>query len=175
MKEDEMSNQSIIQDVFSLARNDAQLTGQVSVASLTRLHRDLSDQSGALTYRVVGRVGDKANLFIDITIDGSMNMVCQRCLEPVSQLVAVDNTLQLVESEDELDNEEEELAAILAGDTSPEKIVGAKEFNIFDLLEDEVILSLPMSVTHETCGKQLPMSVGEKVSPFDALLKLKPE
>jgi uncharacterized protein len=174
LKEDEMSNQSMIQDVFSLARNGVQLTGQISVASLTRLHGDLSDHTGVLTYLVVGRVGDKGNLFMDITIDGAMNMVCQRCLEPVNQLVVVGNTLQLVELEEELDNEEEELAAILAGDNSPEKIVGTREFNIFDLLEDEVILSLPMSVTHDVCDKQLPMSVGETASPFDALLKLKP-
>lgn len=168
-----MSDQPMIHDVFALARNGGQLAGQLSVSSLTRLRSDLSDDLGALTYQVVGRVGEKTNLFIDIAIDGAMNMVCQRCLEPVSQLISVSNTLQLVESEEQMDNEEDELAAILAGDDSPEKIVGSKEFNVFDLLEDEVILSLPMSVMHEVCDKSLPMSAGEKASPFDVLLKLK--
>ena len=53
------------------------------------------------------------------------------------------------------------------------KIVGSKTFDTFTLMEDEIILSLPIVIAHEQCDKTLPMSAGEKASPFDALRTLK--
>ena len=40
-------------------------------------------------------------------------------------------------------------------------------------MEDEIILSLPIVIAHEQCDKTLPMSSGEKASPFDVLRTLK--
>ena len=108
-----------------------------------------------------------------IRITGTLMMRCQRCLEEMAYAVDVDNSLELVHTEAELDDEEEELNAIAAGTAGIEKIVGSKTFDTFTLMEDEIILSLPIVIAHEQCDKTLPMSAGEKASPFDALRTLK--
>ena len=50
---------------------------------------------------------------------------------------------------------------------------GSTEAFVLNLLEDEIILSLPIVIAHEVCEQALPTSTGEKVSPFDALMALK--
>ncbi|TDR31165.1 YceD family protein [Hydromonas duriensis] len=160
-------------DVFALAKHNETLEGELRIADLTRLHPELSQKTGALTYRVTGFTNDAQHPMLHIIINGELHMVCQRCLEEMTQTIDVDNLLHLVHSEAELDNEEDEINAILAGDEFPEKIVGSQSFDIFALLEDEVILSLPHSVTHTVCDKALPTSSGEKITPFSVLSKLK--
>lgn len=160
-------------DVFALATNAGELVGSLPIVGLTRLHGDLTDTTGELSYRVQGKIDARKHSMLHIEITGSLTMVCQRCLESVVQAVDVSNVLQLVASDAELDSEEAELEAILAGDTSPEKIVGSKEFELHDLLEDEVILGLPMVVAHAVCDEVLPTESGQKTSPFDALAQLK--
>ena len=76
-------------------------------------------------------------------------------------------------SEAELESEEDEFNAIIAGSDTPEKSVGSTDFDILDLLEDEVILSLPLTLVHDVCPTQLPTSSGQKASVFDILAKLK--
>jgi uncharacterized metal-binding protein YceD (DUF177 family) len=79
----------------------------------------------------------------------------------------------MVHSEADLDSDEDELNAILAGSDAPEKMVGSDMFDIFNLIEDEVILSIPVANTHDVCDEKLPTSSGQKASAFDVLAKLK--
>lgn len=160
---------TLLIDVFNLAKTAAERTGQLPIAQLTRMQSDLIDTQGALTYRVSGEPPS----LLHIEVQGALNMTCQRCLEPLNQPIDVNNTLHLVASEAELDSEEDELNAIIAGIDAPEKIVGATDFDILALLEDEIILSLPISVVHDVCPTQLPTSSGQKASVFDVLAKLK--
>lgn len=160
---------TLLIDVFNLAKTAAERTGELPIAQLTRMQSDLIDTQGALTYRVSGEPA----ALLHIEVQGALNMTCQRCLEPLVQPIDVNNTLHLVASEAELDSEEDELNAIIAGIDAPEKIVGATDFDILALLEDEIILSLPISVVHDVCPTQLPTSSGQKASVFDVLAKLK--
>ena len=166
-------NKNWLRDVFALATNSGELVGTLPINGLTRLHGDLTDATGELNYRVLGSINSHKHSMLHIEINGSLNMVCQRCLESVVQAVDVSNVLQLVATDAVGDGGQAELEAILAGDTSPEKIVGSKDFDLHGLLEDEVILGLPMVVAHEVCDEVLPMAAGQKTSPFDALVKLK--
>lgn len=163
-----------LRDVFAVAANAATLSGELPIAELKRLHPDLTKTDGALKYSVTGSINDKKHPLLHLQVTGELKMICQRCLEEMTQPVDIDNTLHMVASEAELDTEEDELNALLEGDTSPEKIVVSTSYDILNLLEDEIILGLPLSVTHEQCEKSLPMSAGEKLSPFSVLAKLKP-
>ena len=167
-------NQSLmLRDVFALANNTATLSGNLPIADLTRMRPELTQTTGTLHYTVSGHLNEKKHPLLHLQITGELHMVCQRCLEEVMQTIDIDNTLHLVASEADLDSEEDELNAIIAGDESPEKIVGSTSFDLLNLLEDEVILSLPQAVTHDVCEKTLPTAAGEKPSPFAALAKLK--
>ena len=156
-------------DVFALCKEQAQKSGELPIALLTRLSSDLSHHDGALQYSLSGQIDAEKRSLLNIRINGTLVMRCQRCAEDMQYAVNVDNTLQLVHSEDELDNEEDEINAIIEGTADVEKIVGSKTFDTLNLMEDEIILSLPIVIAHEHCEKTLPMSAGEKTSTFDAL------
>ena len=160
-------------DIFALCKDHASLKGTLPLAQLTRLHEDLTTTSGEVSYTVSGSSDEDNRLYTHLSITGALPMTCQRCAEDLVHALAVDNTLEWVHSEDELDDEDEELNAILEGRADIEKIVGSKNFDLMALLEDEIILSLPIVIAHEVCTQTLPTEVGEKVSPFDALRALK--
>ena len=160
-------------DVFALCKEHASKQGELPINLLTRLASDLTRHDGALHYELSGELDEKKHPIMHIRITGTLMMRCQRCFEEMAYAVDVDNSLELVHTEAELDDEEEELNAIAAGTAGIEKIVGSKTFDTFTLMEDEIILSLPIVIAHEQCDKTLPMSAGEKASPFDALRTLK--
>ncbi len=161
-------------DVFALCSDAAQLKGDLPIALLTRFCEDLSSTEGTLAYCVSGQLDDEQHPILHLEVTGAVSMNCQRCAEPLTHHIAVDNALELVHTEADLDDEEEVLAAIAAGQSvGLEKIVGSTTYDLLNLLEDEIILSLPLVVAHTVCEQTLPTSVGEKVSPFDALRTLK--
>ena len=160
-------------DVFALCKDHAQQSGELPIALLTRLGSDLSRHDGALQYTLSGQIDAEKRSLLNIRINGTLVMRCQRCAEDMQYAVNVDNTLQLVHSEAELDSEEDEINAIMEGTADVEKIVGSKAVDRLNLLEDEIILSLPIVIAHEHCEKTLPMSAGEKASAFDVLRGLK--
>ncbi|MCE1160251.1 MAG: DUF177 domain-containing protein [Burkholderiales bacterium] len=160
-------------DVFALCKEHASVQGQLPLSTLSRLHGDLIHTTDAVSYHVSGSVDDEHRYLLHLSITGTLPMNCQRCAEELSHPLLVDNTLQLVHTEAELNDEEEELNAIMSGKAEIEKIVGSKNYDLLNLLEDEIILSLPIVIAHEVCEQTLPTSVGEKVSPFDALMTLK--
>lgn len=159
-------------DVFALANNAATMSGELPISELNRLASDLTRTTGALNYTLTGNTTDKKQMLMHVAVSGELYMVCQRCLEELQVSVDIDNELHIVASEADLDSEEDELSAIIAGDTSAEKIVGSKAFDVLGLLEDEIILSFPQAVVHDVCPTELPTSAGEKPSPFAVLAKL---
>ena len=160
-------------DVFALCKEHGTVQGELPIKLLTRLSSDLTRHDGALHYVLSGELDEKKHPIVRIRISGTLMMRCQRCMEEMAYAVEVDNSLELVHSEEELDDEEEELNAVAAGTAGIEKIVGSTSFDTLALLEDEIILSFPIVVAHEQCDKTLPMSTGEKASPFDVLRTLK--
>lgn len=160
-------------DVFALCKDHAQKSGDLPINLLTRLSSDLTRHDGALNYTLSGQLDEQKHPIVHIRIVGTLMMRCQRCAEEMAYAVDVDNSLELVHTEAELDDEEDELNAVAAGTAGIEKIVGSHDFDVLALMEDEIILSLPIVVAHDQCDQTLPMSAGEKASPFDVLRTLK--
>ena len=48
-----------------------------------------------------------------------------------------------------------------------------RELNLAELIEDELLLNLPLSPMHDQCALPGPAENGEKQSPFAALAQLK--
>jgi len=64
----------------------------------------------------------------------------------------------------------------LLGDEEIEVIVASRGFDIAQLIEDEALLTLPLSPKHDSCPDQLMSGLakdGEKISPFAVLKSLK--
>lgn len=109
--------------------------GTLPVSRLKRLQSMLADSSGQLAFDLSFRRDTLDRALIDVTVSGQVQMVCQRSLEPFAVTVAVDNVLALYRHESEERGAECEYDPILVSDG---------QISIAELIEDEVMLALPL-------------------------------
>ena len=108
------------------------------------------------------------------TAQAMQPLLCQRCLMPVDVPLEVDRWFRFVADEataEALDDEvEEDLLAM------------SREFDLRGLIEDELLMSLPVvplhdecpvSVTMESSSEEFDAAAAEKPNPFAALAALK--
>jgi len=155
-------------DSLDFAGNGRQISGEVPVAGMPRLLDALADSGGILQYTVRGGVDKQGTPLLHVGISGNCRLRCQRCLGALEHAVRIDTRLLLRDqaSLDALIDEEEEFDSILA-DT---------HLDVLDLLEEEVLLSLPIASRHELGACQATGAEkkhGDEESPFAALAKLK--
>jgi uncharacterized protein len=95
---------------------------------------------------------------------------CRRCLEPVEVPLRVETRLRFVRGED--------AAAELDADSDYDVLPLTRSLDLRVLLEDELLLSLPVLPAHEMCPNPLPAVFGEadgeaQPGAFAALADLK--
>jgi len=112
-------------------------------------------------------------VWLHLTVDASLPLTCQRCLGPLDRAVCVNQSFRFVGSE--------EAAAAQDEDADEDVLVLSRDFSLADLIEDEVLMALPVIPRHETCPAGLKLSVAdpdfetaspEKANPFAVLAKL---
>jgi uncharacterized protein len=159
-------------DAFEFCRNNGYREGVTPVAEMTRLAVDCADRSGAIRWSIQGGATPEGYPAMTLSVAGTVQLVCQRCLTPFSY--EVDSSTMLVLGRD--DEEADQIEEIL-DDESVDVIVGSNCCDIRDLLEDEALLALPQSPKHAVCPdtKLLDTLKSEKVSPFAGLKNLKSE
>ena len=80
-----------------------------------------------------------------LRIDGALQLVCQRCLGALEYPLHIEVSLQLATTQAEIDANPLEAAG-------PERIVASREMRVRDLVEDELLLAIPLAPRHERCG-----------------------
>lgn len=95
---------------------------------------------------------------------------CQRCLRPVEATLKVNRSFLFVPGED--------AAAQLDTDSEDDVIALTRALDLRELIEDELLLALPIVPKHETCPTPLraPIDgdlVDDKPNPFAVLAALK--
>ncbi|MFM7343298.1 MAG: YceD family protein [Betaproteobacteria bacterium] len=162
-------------DLPALAQGEGVLEGRVEAAALDRLWEDLNGdaqpvQAIAWRIRVQWResTGQPAQLWMHLQARAQLPLTCQRCLGPVLQPVPVDRFFRFVDSEEEAQAQDE--------DCEEDLLVLEKRFDFLELLEDELLLELPLVPMHERCPQDLSVHAGPLESPahpFAALARLK--
>ena len=155
-----------ISDSFAFAKEGRVLEGTLAVSDLERLHDLLADTSGELAYRLEGAKDGCGHYTLRLEVTGTLAMPCQRCLKVVHLDLEVDNLLQLIPEGMEPSQEELE-------DDTRDFLPVAGELIVADLVEDEVLLALPVAPRHEKCGLPGADNAGERINPFAALGALK--
>lgn len=168
----------LLLDIASMAKEARTLEGQWPLSALPRLHdmavpgdhtaQALVDWS--LTGQLRHASGEPHQTWLTVSASVPMAMTCQRCLQAVVVPVQVTRDLRFVKDEAQaaqLDTDSED--DVLAMNPRPEAR---------DLVEDELLLALPLVPRHETCPVTLPASVGEDEltpaeNPFAVLSQLK--
>lgn len=162
-------------DPFRFAAEARTQSGVVEVAALPRLADVLASLAGELKWRIDGSMsggeyrqhgGGRAEPRLRLRVDGRLGLACQRCLGELDWTLAVDTMLQPVHpgepiAEDELENDE--FDAIEVGDS----------LDLLSLIEDEVLLALPLVARHEHCELPRQFNGTREESPFAALAPLR--
>jgi len=112
-------------------------------------------------------------VWLHLTVDTSLPLTCQRCMGPVDLAVVVNRSFRFVDSEE---------AAEAQDDEAEEDVLAlSQEFKLTDLIEDEVLMALPLVPRHEECPVEVKLAVAdpgfeaasaEKRNPFAVLAKL---
>lgn len=155
-------------DVEAFARAGGTLSGDFSLADFSRLRGTLiegSDLAGRAVWRADGaRRRDGAGrerVELHLHAEAEVPLQCQRCLAPLRQALVIDRPFAFARDEAE--------AAQLDEDSDEDMLVLTRSFDVLELLEDELILGLPLVPRHERCPEPLaaaaPTSAEEGAEP----------
>ncbi|NHZ38094.1 YceD family protein [Massilia rubra] len=159
-------------DAFEFCRSNGHREGVTPVAEMSRLNKDCADQSGQIAWTIDGSTSKLGYPQLSLSVSGTVQLVCQRCLAPFAYEMDSSTVLMLGKDDEHADEIEE-----ILDDESIDVIVGSRECDVRDLFEDEALLALPQVPKHDVCpdNKLLDAVKSDKPSPFAGLKNLKPE
>ena len=175
-------------DLRSLARQGAEVDGRLPLAGLQRLAKSVEPAVEGAAEGVTGGEdvawsargelrpvkGAEAQVWLHLAAQAQVRLVCQRCLTPLTEPLAVARSFLFVPDEEEATRLDEEM--------NDDVLVLPRFFDVLELLEDELILALPIVPRHEVCPDGLPLRADDSAAdeaenvaphPFAALAALK--
>jgi uncharacterized protein len=161
------STQTVI-DSLEFARTGQTLRGNLPLPTLVRLKDGLADVVGTVEFELTGGEDARSRPILRVAIRGMLHLQCQRCLEALDHPLQVLNTLLLVTGGAD--------AAAGLDDEDVEWIEASRELDVANLVEDEILLSLPYAPKHpEGSCRPIGAAIAAKAagSPFAALAALK--
>ena len=166
-------------DVKAFAQAQGHLSGHESLLNYERLaheaqglHPDLRvDWQASSELRTPP--GGSGHIWLHLQVAATVPLHCQRCLTPVDVPLQVDRWFRFVADE----------ATALAQDDESEEdlLVVSRSFDLHELIEDELLMELPMVPLHEHCPQPVLLQSGnddfeqaqaDKPNPFAALAQL---
>jgi len=142
--------------------------GKVSVSALSRLLPSLASTDGELEVQLEFHLDERRIRTLKGTIEGNVNLVCQRCLKELRFPLDLGFSLGIVSSEAEIES--------LPDGYEPLLVTG-ESLRTVDVIEDEVLLAVPAIPLHQgedSCETgYVNQPLPEKDNPFSVLEKLK--
>ncbi|MDB5749933.1 MAG: hypothetical protein JWP65_354 [Ramlibacter sp.] len=167
-------------DVHHFAEDGAELASEDRLARYARL---LAETEGTAPERLVrwSARGELLNpqhlhpeVWLHLRAQAQLPLVCQRCLQPVDVPLAVDRSFRFVA---------DEATAAAQDDAAEEDLLAlSRSFDLLELVEDELLMEVPLAPRHEVCPEAVKMSVSDpafeaagaqRENPFAVLGRLK--
>jgi uncharacterized protein len=169
-------------DVAAFAASAGELLGSEPLESLGRLSDSVlgAEPAGAgVHWQAEGEQRAKSSgdpeIWLHLTAQGCVNMQCQRCLAPVAVSLDIDRWVRFVR--------ETAQAEALDAEMEDDVLELQRQMDLLELIEDELLLGLPLVPRHEECPEPLPNETAlpdapatdepERPNPFAALARLK--
>jgi uncharacterized protein len=155
-------------DSLDFAHNGRELRGSVPLAEMPRLHDMLATHTGEISYVVRGLPDKNGKPMLEVSVDGLCQLRCQRCLNGFAYPLLMVSRLQLALA-DELDE-----YAVEENDEA-DSIVADKHLDVLNMVEEEILLSLPFAPKHPSgeCQSVIEDLSQQDRSPFAILAGLK--
>lgn len=135
------------------------LTGETAVSTFERLGSELAEPAAdaRVTWEATGerRAGADGALapWLHLRVAATLPFVCQRCLTPVQLPLTVDRAFRFAA--------DEETAALEDEVSDEDVLVAARDFDLLALIEDELLMEVPVTPRHEVCPVPVQLSVAD--------------
>jgi len=166
-------------DIAAFAALGGDLGGEIAVAAMARLAAaTLPPADGSsrpdVQWRATGErlplagAGVRPSLLVSAAAD--VTLECQRCLRPMRVALRAERRIFFVEGED--------AAAALDAESDDDVLALTPALDLPELVEDELLLALPLVPRHDVCPEPLPRALRDEADaaedhPFAALAALK--
>ena len=173
-------------DARRFAEASGHLQGECPASEFPRLSADLHAQGlldgpASVAWQADGELrgaeqAAAAAVWLHLQAQATVPLTCQRCLGPVASPLVVDRWFRFVATEAQAEAEDDDAEEdLLALEPRPD---------LMAVLEDELLMALPLVPMHEVCPQTLPSSAGHlpdasdgvapvRENPFQVLSKLK--
>ncbi|MDL2338532.1 MAG: YceD family protein [Pseudomonadota bacterium] len=166
-------------DIAAFAKQGGGESGSVALIALDRLCGEAHPEakpaaSESVEWRATGesraRRGGAPEVWLHLEGRTQLSLVCQRCLQPVGTALHAQRGFQFVAGEDQ--------AAAIDADSEDDVLALTRTLNLIELLEDELLLVLPLVPLHDVCPRPLMVReddsiLEERINPFAVLGGLK--
>lgn len=167
-------------DVKAFAEAAAELSGKERLGDHPRLMAETGGRGAdiPLVWSASAEVRNSAHIHPEIWLrlgaSSVLSLTCQRCLAPVEVAVAVERSFRFVQ---------DEAIAMAQDDRSDEDLLAlSRSFELIELVEDELLMDLPVAPRHEVCPVPVRLAVADqdfesaavpRQNPFALLQRLK--
>jgi uncharacterized protein len=154
--------------LFNFAKKEISLSGLYQISDFPRITEIASNKKDNVRVELSFYLKNNKTPCVEGIIELDIVLTCQRCLDNLSIALKVNFNLAFVRN----DQQSEEL------DSHYEiYVIEEEELATFDLISDEILLSIPMVPTHDyDCIKEIneqEIVEGKSENPFAILKKLK--
>ena len=163
-----MEDDDYLVDPTRISAKPLVVKGTFAPADLERLEGAIADERGELRYEITAVLDRQRRKTLSCIIEGFVFLICQNTLEAFRHEISIRDRLILVHDEAGLPPVEQE-------SEDEDYVVADEPLDVRDLVEDAVLLSLPMIPRKpgtQAVAKAEPQQE-PKTSPFAALASLK--
>jgi uncharacterized protein len=168
-------------DVNGFAEASAHLSGTDPIGAYPRLSAELAEPApeARVDWRATGENREGADgsavSWLHLHAGTTVPFVCQRCLSPVQMSLQVDRWFRFAADETTAAAEDE--------DSEEDVLAGARDFNLQSLIEDELLMEIPVTPRHDVCPEPVRLSAADpgfeeagdaRANPFAVLGTLRP-
>ncbi len=153
-------------DSLTFVREAGRLSGQIAIAALGRMADSLASDAGSLKCLVRGEMDQDGNSFLILAVSGTLQLRCQRCLESMAFALRIDKRLLLVAPGGPWPDDALE-------DDGSDAIEASKTLALLLLIEEEVLLALPIAPRHEVCAPPVVVDKDREPSAFAVLAQFR--
>ncbi len=163
-------------DIRKAAVRGATVSGVLSPSDLPRLQGLLADDEGRIEAQLALARDEENRCIVSLELDATVNVTCQRCLDSMQTNLHCENNLAAVWNDEQARHLPKHLDPL---------IVSEEACNLWDVVEEELVLGLPQFHYHETeeckallAGYAEPEAEeqdgDDRPNPFEVLAQLKP-
>jgi uncharacterized protein len=153
-------------DTARFCKDGVSLSGTFTEVELPRLAAEVLQ--GA-SFNVVWTANGESPDFLELSLASKVQMKCQRCLGAMEESIDARYRFEFVK-------DEEAAEAYDAQSDELDALVHSRQFDLHELIEDEMLMALPFVSLHEVCpeaGAAAFLPVEAKTNPFSVLKNFK--